>query len=138
MAFGSRLVAVATQHQLNDSDCIPAWTQLANPFQTSTDAAVVQAQQVNLGPSVAQFVFAAGAQADFQEVLKGFYGPVPGRMWRPYGPKLDKTMGAVATGVAASLSMEYQYVDVPDDLASYIRDAEQNNTVVLVVVDRRP
>jgi len=137
MAFGSRLVAVATQHQLNDSDSIPAWTKLVNPFQAATDAAVVQAQEVNLGPGVAQFIFAAGAQADFQELLQGFYGPVRGRTWKPYGPKLDKPMGVVATGVAASLSMEYQYVDVPDDLAVYIRDAEKSNTVVLVIVDPR-
>jgi len=34
--------------------------------------------------------------------------------------------------------MEYQYVDVPDDLAVYIRDAEKSNTVVLVIVDPAP
>lgn len=86
------------------------------------------------GPSTAAFVFVAAKDNEIRDKREdtGAYGPEGGRDWRPYH---NKAVGHLGQALAAQEDLFYEHIPVDANLLSRLRDAEQWNKVVVVIVD---
>jgi FxsC-like protein len=88
------------------------------------------------GPNVTWFVYVAGRETDYVHIRtqRTGYGKQGGFDWQPYLPA-DKTIGTIAAGVAATKSFQPETLLISQKLIEHLREAEDNNTAVLLLVD---
>jgi FxsC-like protein len=86
---------------------------------------------------VAQFVYVAGSGDEMRSVRKNVacYGEQGGREWQPYHPEIPKSIGILSQGVATMESLQYETYPAASDIIEKIREAEEINSIVVIVVD---
>lgn len=92
---------------------------------------------VNEGPGVAWFVYLAGRDIDYRSIRTniGSYGHFGGGSWMPYRPPIQKRIGVLSQTIAAEEDLLLESPSVDDRLVFRLREAEERNTIIIVVVD---
>jgi len=135
--FAERLVSVAEEHPLPEADRIRDLKSVSNAF-CGEEAHHLQAPRPKVaGPTVARFVLVAGRNEEFKGIREqtAGYGEEGGRDWRPYYPDAEEAVGILSQQVASDQSLFYETLTVSADLIQKIREAEETNTMVLLLVD---
>ena len=88
------------------------------------------------GPEVAWFVYVAGRETDYDNIRKvrDGYGKQGGFDWKPYYPTKEK-IGVIAASVASKNSFTPEVLPLSQDLIEHLRQAEKNNTPVILILD---
>jgi FxsC-like protein len=89
------------------------------------------------GPKVAVFVFAAANQSDLRECRSSLhaYGSDGGWDWRPFFPEVEDEVGLLCQEIATGQRLRFQELPVGASLREQIRQAEETNTIVVILVD---
>ncbi len=108
-----------------------AWSSKAVPLPQSPPASESE------GPSVAKFFFVAGPATDYNGIRKQVvcYNNHGGRFWSPFLPDVKKQVQLISGSAAEQAKATYFDFPVDDTLLKKIQDAEEKNTIVVLVVD---
>jgi FxsC-like protein len=136
--FARLVVDLGRQHDVPGLPRTPSLQEIPNAFRRVDGMAGEEGRAAPaFGPKVAVFVFAAANQSDLQEWRETlhFYGADGGWDWRPFFPEVEDEVGLVCQEVATGERLRFQELPVGDSLREQIRQAEESNTVVVIVVD---
>lgn len=133
-AFTWKLVDAAREHPLPPSAAVQPLSQVVNPFRTGNHDANDRRQA---GPTSIRFVFVAGHRDEAGQVRDQLdaYGASSGREWRPFLPATTRSVGALSSGAASDQDLFPEDLPVDDGAVSRIRHAEEENSIVLLIVD---
>lgn len=141
-AFAWKLIAAAEQHHLPPNpDGTPlslSLSSVVNSFRSHairTDGHTNQAKES--GPRSVRFVFVAGRRSELSTVRDQVdsYGDSDGLEWRPFQPQTSKAIFALSYSVATDEELVPRDIPLNDDLVQNIRQAENENVIVLLIVD---
>ncbi len=104
------------------------------PRVSATGAFVSQAQS---GPRYADFFYVAGKSDEIQPLGRSVdnYGLEGELDWKPYLPEMPDEVGLIAQSAATKEGFRYQRLALNDNLLTFIKDAESNNRIVILLVD---
>jgi len=139
--LAQRIVQVAKDYPIPDAVTRPLFAEVPNAF--APPAAVATAPLTlsgrhNLaGPRYAQFVYIVGALSEISahRTLTSAYGNEPAVDWKPYQPPIDEFATLLATKAALTEKLNYEVAPVTDELLDTLREAEDNNKIVVLIVD---
>ena len=148
LGIRERIVARANNHPTmpRASKVLPL-EQVCSAFlsETPTGVGVVPAAGAGTemptagGPEVACFVYVAGSPADFNKakIQRSLtcYGATGGFQWQPYLPSTQKKIGIIANAVASEKEVYSQQLALSDRFIEQLREAEKNNTIVVLIID---
>jgi FxsC-like protein len=137
----------ATAHKLKSVLPVPPIENINSAFHVSAAPPVAAAPQVATqlpadaavpaakGYDVAWFVYVAGRDADYQNIRKSreSYGKQGGFDWTPY--PVEERIGRIATSVASRNKFQPETLLMSRNLIKHLREAEDNNTPVVLIVD---
>ena len=63
------------------------------------------------------------------------YGQANGRDWRPFFPELATSVGALSSGAVSAEDLFPEDLSIGPDIVQRIREAETENSIVLLMVD---
>jgi FxsC-like protein len=135
--FAERLVEVAEPNALPQVD-IPAVDELPSAFGSR---AVRQAAPLPAGAGsdsdIASLVFLVGTAAELSAVRTDVtaYAADQGWRWRPFQPEVDKPVHVLALQAAAKEELFPERMLVDDQLLDRLREAEDRQSMVLLIVD---
>ena len=117
---------------------LPDIKNIQSAFHTPrvSPAGVVMSQEQS-GPRYADFFYVAGKRDEIQPLGRSLdnYG-VEGELdWKPYLPEAPEEIGLIAQSAATKEGFRYQRFALNENLLSFIKDAETNNRIVILVVD---
>ena len=89
-----------------------------------------------MGVKAAWLVYAAGSESEYpaSRTKRSCYGTSGGE-WVPFHPDGDSLVGAVATNVTSAKNLYPQALAVSPTLVTQLQDAEDNNTMAVIIVD---
>jgi FxsC-like protein len=89
------------------------------------------------GPEVAWFVYVAGRASDYHGIRQTVdgYGKSGGYDWRPYYPPINTQIGAIVANVVGGKKITPMIRPLTDQLITDLQKAEDENTIVIIVVD---
>ena len=88
----------------------------------------------NLGPRLAQFIFIAGKKQELFSLKQHVENyDVNGWSWKPFDE--ENEVGIIAQNVATSKRMHFSSIEFGPDLINKIKEAELNNSLVIIIVD---
>jgi FxsC-like protein len=89
------------------------------------------------GAGTTRFFFVAGSGSEYVQVRQhvGCYNFQGGRFWAPYHPAVNDQVSFISYRAAGHAQANYKDLPVTDQLIQQIQDAEDTNTIVLLVVD---
>jgi FxsC-like protein len=89
------------------------------------------------GHDVAWFVYVAGREGDYQNfrTARHYYGANGGYDWKPYLPAEQDRIAKIAAWVAVKNGFQPETLLMSKNLVNDLRNAEVNNTPVVVVLD---
>jgi len=99
------------------------------------NATVVNPEQ---GPRYADFFYVAGNRNEVGTLAGGRldkYGDEGELDWKPYLPDATEEVGLMAQSAATKEGFRYQRFPLNDDLLKFVKDAEDNNRIVILIVD---
>jgi FxsC-like protein len=138
LRFAGRIFQEASPDLLPPLPGLPDLDIVINAFH---DPVPVRSQSVistsNIDARVAQFIFVAGRNTDFNGIRENVegYGEKGGREWRPYYPEAPKPIGIISQHVATMEDLQYETYPLSDDFLERLQEAEQSNSIVVIVVD---
>jgi FxsC-like protein len=149
--FADRIVKKASGHDLPRLDPFPGIKSIKSAFHAIPDAPV-PAPTVNVapqrlpasadpptinGPEVTWYVYLAGCQADYEGVRskRECYGQMDGREWKPHLPPVEKKVSNIAQLVALEKDLTPDVLPLSQDLIANLRNAEETNTIAVLLVD---
>jgi FxsC-like protein len=138
-----KIVAEATRHPMPRANHVTPLEDVCSAFASDSTAAGVVAAAGAVpdiaGPEVAWFVYVAGRPADFANAniqrSPACYGQAGGPEWQPYLPNTQKKIGVIATSVASDKEVFPQLLPVSDRLIEQLQEAEEKNTIVVLIID---
>lgn len=88
------------------------------------------------GYDVAWFVYVAGREGDYQNIRtsRSYYGANGGYDWKPFHP-VDERIGKIATFIASKNKFQPETLLMSQNLIENLRNAETNNTPVVIILD---
>ena len=88
-----------------------------------------------LGPRLAQFIFVVGNRSELSSIRNNIecYGDT-GWEWRPFHME-DYEAGILAQKIATEKKVQFVNLEFAGHLIEKIKDAENNNSVVIIIVD---
>jgi len=133
-AFTWKLVDAVREHPLPPVTGGPSLSETVNAFRTPGEQAQGQRQA---GPTSIRFVFVAGRQHEIGQVRDQVdaYGQANGRDWRPFFPELATSVGALSSGAVSAEDLFPEDLSIGPDIVQRIREAETENSIVLLMVD---
>lgn len=138
LRFAGRIFDAAQNDRLPPLAEPPAFEAFESAFHATpaSEAPVTATRNERGGPRVAQFVYVAGRNTEFDGVRQTVdsYGE-EGPQWQPYYPEYDRPVGIISQGVATTEGLFYETFPVDKDLLAKLRQAEDKNTIVIIVVD---
>jgi FxsC-like protein len=138
LKFAGRIFQEASPDLLPPLPELPNLDRVKNAFH---NPGPVSSQSVistsNIDARVAQFIFVAGRNTDFNGIRENVegYGEKGGREWQPYYPEAPKPIGIISQHVATMEDLQYETYPLSDDFLERLRGAEQSNSIVVIVVD---
>jgi len=136
--FARLIIDLGQRHQVPSLPGLPSLQEMPNAFDAVQRATgETPGHAPALGPKVAVFVFAAAKQSDLQAARKTLdaYGSEGGWDWRPFFPDLEDEIGLVCQEVATRERLRFQELPVGEQLKEQLRQAEEANTIVVILVD---
>ncbi len=115
----------------------PVPAPVVPPTAAGGGAAGQDAVSAEGGPRFVQIVLVAGARDEFATARQtyDFYG-ADGLEWRPYRPKEERRVGALAMQIAAERDfLPGPPVSLDESLVAQLKAAEQQNRIVVLLVD---
>jgi FxsC-like protein len=134
IAITGRIAKAAKAKRLPRSETRP-YEKIESAFHASATQLPAADVPAVKGVKAAWLVYVAGAEADYQNVhpKPQGYGSTGGE-WQPYFPG-ESLIGAIASNVASGKNLSPQPLTVTDKLVSHLQDAEDNNTMAVIIVD---
>lgn len=137
-SFARNVKAAATRLQLTPANAVTPLNAVNSIFSTATATATPAATAE--GPRYIQFIFVAGKRPELQAALRQnlqFYGQNGGSDWLPYLNDYQGNAAALAAEVIAELPPGTQYEEVTNfnDIQAQVRQAEEQDRIVVVMVD---
>ncbi len=135
MAIAQRIAKAATAMKRLPRTPTRPLERIDSAFHASaTQVAALGAAPLK-GVKVAWLVYVAGAEAEYASVRQQVkcYGSTGGE-WQPYFPG-ESLIGAVASHVASGKNLSPQPVAVTNKLVADLQDAEDTNTMAVIIVD---
>jgi FxsC-like protein len=88
------------------------------------------------GPNVARFVYVAARTSELGDIREKVdcYGDEDYE-WRPYHPEHDKPVGLISQSIASREGLYYEKLRVDEDFVQQLREAENSNVIVVIIVD---
>jgi len=141
--IAEKIVAEGEQNRLVPLEDLPPLKNIESAFMRPSAAlaapntAGATVTDDNVGPATALFVYVAGRSIELEAVRPEArsYGTIGGRDWGPWDPPNPRAIGIIAQEIASAEDIFYEYLPVDDQLVDQLREAEDNNTMVLMVVD---
>jgi FxsC-like protein len=137
-ALARRIVEVAEKHPLPPLVSRPDIKQTTSAFHRA-DAQISAVNDVSqtVGPRYVQFIFVAAKHNELREIRKSldYYGHEGGLDWKPFLPKVTDEVAMLATEVALKEKLRYETVPLDADIIEKLKEAEQNNKIVVIIVD---
>jgi FxsC-like protein len=148
LGMKDKVVKEAERHPLPRAQKITPLADVCSAFITTVDSGAAGVIPAGAGaspttpdvagPEVAWFVYVAGGPADFTkaqiERSHACYGKTGGFEWQPYFPNTKK-IGIIATSIASEKQVFPHLLPVSDQLIEQLEDAEENNTIVVLIID---
>lgn len=137
LSFAELIVQEADPNRLPPSSPPRPFEQEKNAFQTVADEG---AQGITAttrgGPNAAHFVYVAGSNSELGSVRRKVdcYGEDE-KEWRPFHPGLEKPVWLISQSVATTEGLEYSRLCIDEDFIGRLREAEEKNVIVVIVVD---
>ncbi|HWT02447.1 MAG TPA: TIR-like protein FxsC [Pyrinomonadaceae bacterium] len=136
--FADKLIGAARDHVLRPHTRLPPASEIKSAFRARGAEGSKDAKEpVSAGPRFVQFVFVAGRRDELREVREGLdpYGMEGGYDWHPYLPEVTDEVGDIAQAVATKEKLLSGFVQLDDDIIGRIKEAEDQNKIVAIVVD---
>jgi FxsC-like protein len=114
----------------------PPYAEIASAFHPSVSQPPSRSAPAVKGVKSVWLVYAAGAEREYPATRteRGCYGASGGE-WQPFLPEADALVGAIATNVASGRNLYPQAVAVSPSLITQLQDAEDTNTMAVIIVD---
>jgi FxsC-like protein len=135
MALAQRIAKAATMAKRPPRVASRPLDKIESAFHASATQPSAAGVPSVKGVKAAWLVYFAGAEADYAQVRQQLkcYG-TSGSEWQPYFPG-ESLIGAVASNVASGRNLSPQPLAVTQQLVSHLQDAEDNNTMAVIIVD---
>jgi FxsC-like protein len=148
LGMKDKVVREAKRHPLPRARQIMPLADVCNVFNATVEgdatgvvpagAAVSPSTPPVAGGRVAWFVYVAGGPADFTraqiERSSACYGQSGGYEWQPYFPN-TQMIGVIAANIASEKMLFPHRVPVSDQLIEELENAEETNTIVVLLID---
>ena len=133
--LATRIVEAARTASLPRLPSLPPLDHVGSAFGHSRGPA--SEPNTVFGPGTGVFVYVAAKDTEAMSMRSttGAYGPTGGRDWRPWFPEVQRAVGVISQGVASLENLFYETVQVGTDLIDRLRQAEEANAIVVIVVD---
>lgn len=142
--LAQRILQVADTYPLPPGDLARIdFESIPNAFEASALAGLIGPNvpvatpaREAVGPRYVVFVYVVGTRADLQNrrrMLEAYADD--GCDWRPYFPPHDRRVAWYAQHVVNDEDLNYEPLDLRPDLVQLLRNAEDENKIVILVVD---
>ena len=138
-AIAERICAAAkAQPLLPPLANVPAFEKIRNVFKSEAEAAAVAepvTEMQSKGPNSVGFVYVAGTKKQLLAKKNNvFYGDSRPAEWSPFVSR-KRMIGALAPEVAGSRNFLISSLALNDNIADYVKAAENDNSILVLVVD---
>jgi FxsC-like protein len=109
----------------------------ARPTVSNGSAGAASTSSDDSGPRYADFIYVAGKSEEIQPLGRSVanYGTEGELDWKPYLPDSPDEIGLLAQSAATREGFRYQRMPLDANLLNLIRDAENKNRIVILIVD---
>jgi FxsC-like protein len=137
LEFARQLEAHAKRVAARPLKQLPPLSQISNPFKTPAIEFGSSRRQSD-GRSIVQFYFFAGKKNDMKDIKieTEAYGEERERDWRPFFPQTQDSAARISQRVVATqTNLVAEMYPVEKDLTDQLSRAEDENTVVCLLID---
>lgn len=145
LEFRERVVQAAKDHPLPRLEHLEPWEIVESAFHPAAQAMNTPPQVLPAnsplplysGPEVAWIVYVAGRNQDYAGIRNTCqcYGSIGGALWRPYLPPSDLQVGRFTQRIVESRGFLRETLPLSRRLIDHLRNAQETNTLVLLIVD---
>ena len=133
-----KLLGATAGNQAPSLLTLPDIKTIESAFHVPRDkAAGAGGSQPQSGPRYADFFYVAGKSDEIKPLGRSVenYGTEGELDWKPYLPDTPDEVGLIAQSAATKEGFRYQRFALNDNLLTFIKDAEANNRIVILIVD---
>jgi FxsC-like protein len=135
-ALADKIIREAKAHSLPRLNQVEVLSKIPSAFHTISQYKPTATVPEGKGPKRAWYVYVAGSEADYANIRqkRTCYGS-DGADWVPYLPDDENIIGTIAATVATEKKLMPERLSIGNDFIKQLQDAEDNNTMVVIIVD---